>query len=262
MRNILLISLTLLSLHGYSQVVQSKIVYHCVTNLAQGPILDGRNTLHFNQEVGLFIHNDYPKENEYEDIGNTVRFVKGDPEGLPVFLNLKERHLYYKSNYGSANELFIFKEELPDIAWDIRQETRKIGNLLCTKAIGNFGGRTYEVWFTPEIPVSLGPYKLWGLPGLILEARSRDGKVVYEFQSFDPDPEEPVALKNPTQGKEISWEEFEQFIINKLLRAEAMSTAEVRITDNDPPADWTIERNKFTIISDYKRKRGDSGGEK
>lgn len=47
------------------------------------------------------------------------------------------------------------------------------------KATTVFRGRTYEAWFTPDIPVSDGPWKFSGLPGLILEVH--DSKNHYVF---------------------------------------------------------------------------------
>jgi len=38
----------------------------------------------------------------------------------------------------------------------------------CKKAATRFAGRNYTAWFTMEIPVSEGPYKFYGLPGLIV----------------------------------------------------------------------------------------------
>lgn len=242
----------------YAQLAESKVVYHCKTNLAQGPVCDGQNTLYFGADKSLYIHDDYPEEDSYEEKGFITHFIMGDPEGLPVFVNLKDKYLYYKSTYGGVRKhFFIFKEALSDIQWKILTDTKIIEEFNCVKAIGEFGGRTYDVWFTPDIPVSFGPFKLWGLPGLILEAKSRDGRVEYTFQAFYPNLEKEVLLQKPTNGKEISWSDFEQFTINYLLQVEAQSTQTVSSTNNDPPADWEIEKSKFTIISEYKRKRGD-----
>lgn len=238
-----------------SQVSLSKITYYCETNLAKGTQHNGVNTLYFDQTKGLFIHNEFPKEDAYVSANNMTQFIKGDPEQLPVFTDLGEKMIVYKTDYSSQKILFILEEELPTINWNLLNETKQIGSFNCSKAIGTFGGRTYEVWFTPEIPIPLGPYKLSGLPGMILEAQSQDGKVQYKFASYKEGVEGAITLERPQIGESMSWEQFRKHVINSLLRVEALSTSEYTITNNDPPSDWTIEKDKFTIIKDYKKQR-------
>lgn len=78
-----------------------------------------------------------------------------------------------------AKEKFIpeyfVKEKAYFINWNLLDETKKINNFTCQKATGKFRGRTYTAWFTSEIPLSYGPWKLNGLPGLILEVYDEDG---------------------------------------------------------------------------------------
>ncbi|MBE2209430.1 MAG: GLPGLI family protein [Saprospiraceae bacterium] len=234
----------------------AQISYECSTKLGKGPVHNGANTLYFDHEKALFVHNDFPSADKYVEKGTVVAYIKGDSEGLPVFIHLKEKYLYYKSEYAAPpGEIFIFKETLPQIAWTIGTEQKVIGNYQCIAASGTFGGRIYDVWFTPEIPVSLGPYKLGGLPGMILEAASRDGKVIYQFVSYQNSCDR--AIERPVKGRDMPWDTFEKFVIGRLLKSEAGCPPTATCTDNDPPADYEIERNKFTIISRYKAKRGD-----
>ena len=73
-----------------------------------------------------------------------------------------------------------YTESLPNFSWEITEEQKTIDNYTCQKAVCTFGGRTYEAWFAPDIPISDGPWKFYGLPGLILEVY--DTKHHYEFQ--------------------------------------------------------------------------------
>jgi GLPGLI family protein len=240
----------------YAQSVCTQIQYVCETKLDKGPVHDGINILYFNQEKALFVHQDFPQGDKYLERGSSVAYIKGDAEGLPIFIHQKEQYLYYKSEYAAPpGEMFIFKDTLPKINWKIGTKQKEIGPFQCIEATGIFGGRDYDVWFTPEIPVSLGPYKLGGLPGMILEAASRDGKVKYSFVSYINNCDR--AITRPVNGKEMTWESFEKFIIGKLLKSESDCPPNIKCTDNDPPVDFEIERNKFTIISRYKAKRGD-----
>lgn len=68
--------------------------------------------------------------------------------------------------------------ECPD--WEIAPDTTTILSYLCYKATARFKGRDYMVWFTPAIPRSEGPWKLCGLPGLILYAEDSQKHFVFE----------------------------------------------------------------------------------
>lgn len=47
--------------------------------------------------------------------------------------------------------------------------------------MGKFRGRVHTVWFTNEIPVSFGPWKLNGFPGVILEAQDETKTFMFFF---------------------------------------------------------------------------------
>ncbi|MBD5379256.1 MAG: GLPGLI family protein [Bacteroides sp.] len=74
-----------------------------------------------------------------------------------------------------------YTEELQTPEWTITDSVKTIIGYECFKATTDFKGRQWIAWFTPEIPISDGPWKLHGLPGLILEAY--DISHDYEFDA-------------------------------------------------------------------------------
>lgn len=75
---------------------------------------------------------------------------------------------------------YLVEEPFENIEWALAEDSMK--NVLgydCVMATADYHGRKWTVWFTPEIPVQTGPWKLAGLPGLILEADADNG--VYSF---------------------------------------------------------------------------------
>lgn len=87
--------------------------------------------------------------------------------------------------YRVASDEYILKEDFPVLDWKILEDSKEIGGYACQKAVTNFKGRTYEAWFTTEIPMPFGPWKLHGLPGLILSAADTKQEVIFEFDGFD-----------------------------------------------------------------------------
>lgn len=92
---------------------------------------------------------------------------------------------YTESNiikvYDTAGmEQYVVEEPLENIEWTLVEDSTK--NVLgydCIMATAKYHGRKWSAWFSPEIPVQAGPWKLAGLPGLILEADADNG--VYSF---------------------------------------------------------------------------------
>lgn len=82
-------------------------------------------------------------------------------------------------------ESYVIDEGFPALDWKITEESKEIGGYACQKATVHFKGRDYAAWFTTEIPFQSGPWKLQGLPGLVLEASDSKHEVVFEYAGFD-----------------------------------------------------------------------------
>ena len=63
-------------------------------------------------------------------------------------------------------------EPTPDIAWTLSDDTLTVSGYLCQQATATHRGVEWHVWYTDEIPSSAGPWRLRGLPGLIVKAVS------------------------------------------------------------------------------------------
>ena len=70
----------------------------------------------------------------------------------------------------SGLEKYVYEEPVAELGWEIGDSTKTILGYECVMASVNYHGRRWTAWFSPEIPVIAGPWKLTGLPGLILEA--------------------------------------------------------------------------------------------
>lgn len=78
-----------------------------------------------------------------------------------------------------------YEEPMEQIEWTLCDESADtICGYACGKATARYGGREWTAWYAPEIPVSAGPWKLHGLPGLILAAKDSDGLHTFNAISF------------------------------------------------------------------------------
>ena len=107
--------------------------------------------------------------------------------------------------------MYEYEEPFDNFIWQITSETDTIHDYVCQKAICDFGGRTWEAWFTMEIPISDGPYKFCGLPGLIINIADTQDHYSYKFLSIEK-PSEPMMIYEVVEDRvKTTKKEFFKF---------------------------------------------------
>ena len=106
-----------------------------------------------------------------------------------------------------APERYKYDQKLPLITWEETDEPANICGYQCKKATGEYGGRKWQAWYAEEIAVPFGPWKIFGLPGLVLKAADESGNHSFEAIVFRQGNREFAPSKIPNQVS-IGHEKF------------------------------------------------------
>ena len=79
-----------------------------------------------------------------------------------------------------------YSEPIPKIYWIETGVIKEIHGLNCKQALCNFRGRDYVAYYSPDIPLSVGPHIFGGLPGLIMELQDSKGEYMWNLILFEP----------------------------------------------------------------------------
>lgn len=126
-----------------------------------------------------------------------------------IVKDYKEANLFYLLKIPKMEDRFFYKQKKDLFNWKIEKEAKSIKDYKVQKATTTFAGREYVAWFAPEIPISDGPYKFNGLPGLILEIYDTRKYWNFEFFGFKKlSPKESFKI-NLNQYVKTSREELQ-----------------------------------------------------
>ncbi|MBL1220722.1 GLPGLI family protein [Chryseobacterium sp. L7] len=102
----------------------------------------------------------------------------------------------------------VAEDQKPE--WKILPDKEKIGEYNTQKATTNYGGRSWIAWFSTDIPFQDGPYKFYGLPGLIVKIEDTTGSHIMTLignKKTEAGSEEDLQIPGLTMvgigGKEI-----------------------------------------------------------
>jgi GLPGLI family protein len=107
---------------------------------------------------------------------------------------------------------YIIAEDYPTIAWKISKDTLTVSGIRCQKAEGYFKGRNYIAWFAPDLPYNNGPWKLCGLPGLIIQAYDTKHEVEFLFDGLTPVEKSAPDLIAVPNGVEATRAEYSRLV--------------------------------------------------
>lgn len=112
---------------------------------------------------------------------------------------------------------FYYDETIPN--WELTADTTTVNGILCQQAKTRLGGRQWTAWFTTEIPITDGPYKFSGLPGLIVQVYDKRKHWMFDLK----DVESAGGYKSTLKG---------QLDFERLNNKEAFMTAKRKYSEN------------------------------
>jgi len=120
--------------------------------------------------------------------------------------------IHQKESFG---KLFLIKQKITDVKWELTNKVRKINGFICYKATSEIDINTRDglkkekiiAWYAPKINADFGPIGFSGLPGLILELKK--GKFIF-YASNVISNNSISKIKRPKDGLEVSKKEFDK----------------------------------------------------
>jgi GLPGLI family protein len=141
-----------------------------------------------------------------------------------TFPSYGQRHIVYK-NYpedvitiqdAMGQNYYMYEDTLNNQAWHLEEETQTIIGFHCQKAVCEWRGRSYTAWFTEEIPMSDGPYKFCGLPGLIVQVYDKNREYEWTLLGVQRVQNKEIYLSAPVNyDADKSYEPYDR---RELLR--------------------------------------------
>lgn len=169
---------------------------------------------------------------------------------LYVFKSFPDNKFDVYDNVGIQGR-FHYSEPIDIIEWNISDSTKNILGYECFKAETDYHGRNWTVWFAPEIPIKEGPWKLQGLPGLILEATEPTGQHSFVATGIENSKQEMLPVYNPKKYDKSSRIEMLKMDRNFRDNQNSMIKAQIDL-DLGPDTPMTDEYKKYDFLeTDY-----------
>ena len=141
---------------------------------------------------------------------------------------------YPEKGLFTTNELLgldhFYVEEIADVPeWSLQSDSiKEIMGYTCHLASTFYKGRLWRAWYAEDIPIDEGPWKLRGLPGLILRAEDSqrhyviyalglkqvDGSETIKYKPGKFNADEKVSMKQLTELRKRYYADMDGFINN------------------------------------------------
>lgn len=174
----------------------------------------GTKVLHFTNEASIFMA---PQKVEEEEINQTtenggqIKIKMGRPDEKS-FCDLKKNKKIEQKDFMSRK--FIVESDISMGSWKMTGNSKQILGYPCQEAVKGDSVKTF-CWFTPAIPVAVGPSGFEGLPGLVLAVDANNGQYTLTATAVEADKQDVALLVKPTEGKKMTKEAYDKMVKEK-----------------------------------------------
>jgi GLPGLI family protein len=147
---------------------------------------------------------------DLSSIPGTVGSGSQDGESYQIVKDKQTNKQTILDYVSAIADRFKYTDEPGKLDWKISGEIDTVLSYTCQKASLHFRGRDYIAWFSTDIPVSDGPWKFNGLPGLILKIEDTEGLFRFKLVGLEQLPTPSLILLDDSRAIVCTREEFEK----------------------------------------------------
>lgn len=175
-------------------------------------------------EVGMFAEMAMMMSMGGMNIGG--KLTKTEAPAAESYIDLADGRIVETHEF--MGRTFLVADQRPEFEWRLTGEQALHLGHMVIKATAEHDSTAIEAWFTPEIPVQGGPGRYGGLPGMILVLSADDGHIKYFATEIALGGLEEGTLRKPEEGKEMSREEYDEVVAEKMEEMRKMMGGRIR----------------------------------
>ena len=135
-----------------------------------------------------------------------------------------------------CEDWFRYDEDMPEFDWELTDSVTNVLGYECHGAVCSFRGRRWTVFYAEEIPLADGPWKLHGLPGLIMKASDEKGHYTFECIGIKSKADRPITIYK-VPFNDVSRRDYNdtrhRYEVNPYAYFEATTGGSVTVTDEN-----------------------------
>lgn len=171
-----------------------------------------------------------------KELKSTMQFstIPENYVGFDLLFNHKDSLTTVTNRLPYTSQVIEYSEhsESPDWTY-IPDEIATVMDYHCHVATCNYGGRNWKVYYTNDIPVPYGPWKLNGVKGLVLKAEDSENNFIFEAVGLTRKPQPIISYDwSRKKMKKEDWKKFEQEMYKNAGAFVRNTGARILIMDN------------------------------
>lgn len=171
-----------------------------------------------------------------KELKTTMQFltVPENYVGFDLLINHGDSTTIVTNRVPYTSQVIEYTENTPDPAWTyVLEDTATVMGYHCHAAKCNYGGREWKVYYTNDIPLPYGPWKLNGVKALVLKAEDSEHNFVFEAEGLTQKTQPIIRYdwNRKTMNKE-DWKRFEREMYQNAGAFVRNTGARIIIMDN------------------------------